>query len=251
MREQVRQHAGVSNPRSDLIQIQGIDYDERELSTSMSVISFDESDLSGNILNDLDHIYTQRFHQRCMMLTYLTLLSMTCAALSWMIYWLLYNQFVLIFQILIFSFLGISPCLFILMIISWLIFSCRNPFDRIRTNFICFRLEGIHWQNQLNYYFKQKSCWNYFPQKKLIDRNFGYIILSPHGIVFDELFLKISCKPIIVNGIFVEHDRILKFECKKIPTKEFLVYLPEELIKPETFEELTRILKIPMNGARF
>ncbi|CAF1060512.1 unnamed protein product [Adineta ricciae] len=259
MRQQIRQHEGVV-PNS--IQIQGLEYDERELSLSTSIISLDDDYLSKDILDDLDRIYTHRSHQRCMTLTYLTLLTMTLAVVSWMFYWLLYNhcekllaierknsltcEFVFPFQILIFIFLGSSTIFFILMIILWFVFACRNPLDRIRTNFIAFRLEGVAWQNQLDCYFKQHSrCLDFVRRKRLFDRNFGYIILSLHGILFDELFLETSREKIIINGQFLEHERILKLECKK---NDLLIHLSEELISRNIIEELQRTLKIPISS---
>lgn len=255
MRQQIRQHEGVA-PTS--IQIQGFEYDERELSFSASIISLDDDYSSKDIIDDLDRIYTHRSHQRCMTLTYLTLLTMTLAVGSWMFYWLLYNhcekllatgqknpltcKFVFPFQVLIFSFVGSSTIFFILMIIAWFVFACRNPLDRIRTNFLAFRLEGIDWQNQLDCHFKRHSkCLNFVRRKRLLDRNFGYVILSSHGILFDELFLQTSREKLVINGQFLEHERILKLECKK---NDLLIHLSEELISRNIIEELQRILKI-------
>jgi len=261
MRGKTLKHGGIRNP-TDLVQIQGLD-DEREISTSLSTISFDFDNFPGSVIDDLDQIYTHRYHKRCITLTHLTLISMTFGVISWMIYWLIYNRcekllslefnsfickFVFIFEILIFTFLSLSAIFFILMIIFWIRFSCQNPIDPIRNNFHAFKLEGNQWKDQLEYYFKQKTtCFHFLyfrKRKKLIERNFGYIILSPHGIIFDELFLLTSPKHIIFNGTLIGNGRILKLELKQYLKSEILIYLPEEIINQEAIEEFMQILKI-------
>jgi len=261
MRGKTLKHGGIRNP-TDLVQIQGLD-DEREISTSLSTISFDFDNFPGSVIDDLDQIYTHRYHKRCITLTHLTLISMTFGVISWMIYWLIYNRcekllsiefnsflckFVFIFEILIFTFLSLSAIFFIFMIIFWIRFSCQNPIDPIRNNFHAFKLEGNQWKNQLDYYFEHKTtCFHFLyfrKRKELIQRNFGYIILSPHGIIFDELFLLTSPKHIIINGALIDNGRILKLELKQYLKGEILIYLPEEIINQEAIEEFMQILKI-------
>jgi hypothetical protein len=145
---------------------------------------------------------------------------------------------------LIFISLGFIPIFFILMIISWMIFACSNPIDRIRNDFIGFRLEGIQWEQQLNDYFR---CYSPLKRKKFLQKNFGYIILSPYGIIFDEIFLLTSSKRFIKNGILIDNGRILKLELNKYFTKEILIYLPEQILNQELIEELRKILKININ----
>jgi hypothetical protein len=266
MRPKILQHEGVRNP-TNRVQIQGVE-DERELSTSTSTItSIDFEHFPSSIIDYLDEIYSHRRHKRCINLTYLTLLSMTCAVIFWMIYWLIYDsceelrslkidsfscKVLFIFKILIFSSIGLIPFLFIFMIISWCIYSCNNPIDEIRKNFIGFRLEGNQWENQLNYYFKKQiNCFSklclYQRRKRLIHRNFGYIILSSHGIIFDELFLLTSHKNILINGILINNEQILKLEYRACCKNQLLIYLPEELINPGILEEFMKILKIKIN----
>lgn len=240
---------------SNSIQIQGLS-DERELSIS-SIINFEY--FPSHVLDHLDEIYTHRNHKQCINLTYLTLLSMTCAIIFWMIYWIVYEhcqrilsleensffcQTIFIFQMLIFISLGFIPIFFILMIISWMIFACSNPIDRIRNDFIGFRLEGIQWEQQLNDYFR---CYSPLKRKKFLQKNFGYIILSPYGIIFDEVFLLTSSKRFVKNGILIDNGRILKLELNKYFTKEILIYLPEQILNQELIEELRKILKININ----
>jgi hypothetical protein len=252
MRPKILQHGDRFNP----VQIQGLD-DERELSTS-STIDFEH--FPPHVLDHLDEIYTHRNHKRCINLTYLTLLSMTCAVIFWMIYWMIYEhcqrifsleetsflcKTVFISQILIFIFIGLSPIFFILMIISWVMFACSNPIDRIRNDFIGFRLEGSTWEKQLNDYFR---CSSSRKRKKLLQKNFGYMILSPYGIIFDELFLLTSSKRILINGTLIDNGRTLKLELNKYFTNEILIYLPEHIINPELIEELRKTLKININA---
>jgi hypothetical protein len=141
------------------------------------------------------------------------------------------------------------------MIIFWIIFSCTNPIDRIRNDFIGFRLEGNQWKHQLDYYFKKKKtcfqCCSYQKRKKLIDRNFGYIILSTHGIIFDELFLLSSHKHILINGILIDNGRILKLVFKNCFKNEILIYLPDQIINQEVFQEVAKILKINLLPSNF
>ena len=261
MRPKIRQHEQRYN-RSNPLQLQGLD-DERELSCSTSTIVIDVEYSLPSVLDHLDQIYTHRRHKRCIHLTHLTLLCMTCSVIFWMIYWITYDyceqslalketsiicKTVFICQICIFISIGLSPILFILMVIFWMSFACSNPIDRIRRNFIGFRLEGTQWENQLDDYFKKQS--NYFrysasrKRKQLLQRNFGYIILSPYGILFDEIFLLISSNHLISNGIFIENERILKLKLNQCRRNEIVIYLPEEMIKQEVFEALRNRLRI-------
>lgn len=258
MRAKILQHSGIHNP-SNLLQIQGCD-DERERSASASTISFEFDDIPRSVIDDLDEIYSHRSHKQCMNLSYLTLLSMTLAVIYWIGYWLTYNRceeflslqisslmckFSFAFEMLTFISLSFSPLFFILMIIFWMRFACQNPIDLIRRDFIGFRLEGDQWKNQLDYFSKRKSNICYFKNyKELINRNFGYIILSPHGIILDELLLLTSRKHILINGLFITNKQILKLEFKQCCKNEIFIYFPDELISQEIIEEFKQILKI-------
>jgi hypothetical protein len=256
----------VHNPSN---QIQGLD-DERELSISILTNSIDGDNFPRSVIDDLNEIYTHRYHKRCINITYLTLISMAFGVIFWMFYWLAYGyckefpsieadsfscKSAFIFEILTCFSLSLSPFLFVLMIIFWIIFSCKNPIDEIRNDFIGFKLEGNQWENQLNYYFKIKTnCFQFCLNKKrkeLIHRNFGYIILSSHGIIFDELFLITSDKNILINGILINNRRILKLEFKNYFKDQLLIYLPEQLINQEILEEFIKILKININISQY
>ena len=146
---------------------------------------------------------------------------------------------------LIFISLGLIPIFFILMIIFWMIFACSNPIDRIRKDFIGFRLEGIQWEKQLNDYFR---CYSSGKRKKLLERNYGYMILSPYGIIFDEVFLLTSSKRFLKNGILIDNDQTLKLQLNKYFSKEIFIYLPEQIINQELIEEMRKILRININS---
>jgi len=146
---------------------------------------------------------------------------MTLTVVFWISYWLSYNRFqnsedpqsnsflcdlVIIFDVFTFTLVGSSPFLLILTIYCWIHYSCYNPFDLIRENFIGFKIEGEPWKQQLDYYYDRKrtSYLNFFrckQRKELNDRGHGYIILSSHGILIDELIILADRKNIIHNGI--------------------------------------------------
>jgi hypothetical protein len=248
-------HEGMS----DRMQIQGL-YDERDIEISTSTISFDSDNSPRSIIDELDDIYTHRSHARCIHLTYLTLLSMTFGVIYWMSYWLIFNRcenlvslqsnsfsckLVFIFQILTFISISLSPLFFILMIISWITFSCRNPIDPIRNEFIGFRLEGNQWENQINSYYKNQKNFFHFcsyrKRKELINRDYGYIILSPHGIILDEFFLLNSR---INNGILIDNGRILKLDFKGCYKTEIFIYLPGDIINQQAWKDFMQKINI-------
>jgi hypothetical protein len=175
--------------------------------TNPSIISLGNSNIDSNIMiNVFDEIYSNRTHRKCIYISYLTLLSMTLGITFWMFHWIAYNRcknvkddpklelflcdLSIVLETLTFILLGITPILFILMILFWIHYSCYNPIDSIRENKILLKIEGNQWEEQLNYYFNKKKC-RYFncfrrkQRKELKERKYGYIILSPHGIVID------------------------------------------------------------------
>lgn len=257
MRTNIQKHESVYNP-TNLVQIQGFD-NERELSISTSTFNSDFDEIPRSVIDDLDEIYTYQRHKQCINLTYLTLLSMTCGVIFWILYWLTYDycvhilliddrssicyRTIFILELIIFISIGFSPILLFFMIIFWIRFSCVNPIDKIRNNFIGFRLEGKQWENQINYF----NFYSNKTKKKLLDRNFGYIILSSHGIIFDQLFLLISSKHFLIHGILNNHRNVLKLVYKNYCQKQILIYLPDELIHQEILQEFMNILKIKID----
>ncbi|CAF1354259.1 unnamed protein product [Adineta steineri] len=241
------------------------------LNASPSIISFETVNLPKSILDILDDLYSNRSHQRCIHISYFTLLSMTLTVIFWISYWLTYNRcqnlkdpqpnsflcdLVLIFEVLTFTLISITPVLFIFMIHSWIIYSCYNPFDSIRDNFIGFKIEGEQWKQQLDYYYQRKktrylNCFRCKQRKELNDRGHGYIILSTHGIVIDELIMLNDQKNIIDKGILLDNGKILKLTFKrtcKRPWKTYIeIYLTDDLINRRTMEELMESLKIQIN----
>jgi hypothetical protein len=238
------------------------------LDTSPSTIGFETANLPQSVLDVLNDVYSNRTHRRCIDISYCALLSMTIAVIIWVSYWLIStrceelqsNIFIcdlaLTFEILILVSVGIAPLLFIFMIYSWINYSCYNPFDLIRENFVGFKLEGNQWKQQLDYYYKNKKsrCFNCFRRKQreeLNDRAYGYIILSPYGIVIDELSIFSSKKNIIDEGIVLDHQNILKLTLKKSCARPWkrsiLIHLPEDLINQLVLEELMNLLKIQIN----
>jgi hypothetical protein len=261
----------------NLVETANLDEPQRHpraiLETSPSTISFETANLPRSIIDDLDNIYTSRNHRRCIDISLLTLFSMTFAVISWVAYWLAYNRcqnvqpfqsnsflcdLVIIFEVLTFSFLSVSPIFFILMIYSWIRYSCHNPFDPIRENFVGIKLEGIQWKQQLDYYYTKKkfrlfNCFRRKQRKELNDRDCGHIILSPHGIVLDELILISARKNILDSGILLlsTDKKILKLtfknKCPKFWITNILIYLPDELSNRRVMEELMGLLKIQIN----
>jgi len=260
----------------NLIQIPNIDEEQRRhpraiLGTSPSTISFEASNVPSSILDVLDEIYSNRAHRKCINISYFTLLSMTLSVMFWIFYWLTYNRcqnivnsemksflcdLAIIFETSTFVSLSISPFLFIFMIYSWINYSCYNPIDLIREKFIGFKIEGNQWKNQLNYYYNENkikyfNCFRYKQRKELNERGYGYIILSSHGIIIDELILLTDRKNIIDNGILLDNNKLLKLTFKKTyirPWKIHIsIYLPENSIDPHHMEELLKLLKIQPN----
>ncbi|CAF4931075.1 unnamed protein product [Rotaria sp. Silwood1] len=260
---------------TSLMRISSIDEQQRHpraiLQATPSIISSDGISLPGSILDILDRIYSSRAHRRCMDLSYLTLLAMTLGVVFWISYWLTSNRChnlkdpqtnsslcnaVILFEVITIISVCISPILLIITIYFWIQYSCSNPLDPIREKYLELKLENNQWKQQLNYYFHQKktkySHWCYRKkERKLNDRGYGYIILSPHGIVLDELILLSARNDIINDGIIFPNEKILKLSFKKTcrrPWKIYLsIYLPENYIEQGYTEKLTQLLKIQIN----
>jgi hypothetical protein len=258
----------------DLLRIPSIEEQQHLriiLQTSPSTISFETANLPRSILDILNDIYSNRTHRRCIRISYFTLLSMTFAVVFWVSYWLAYNRcqnsknpqsdsflcdLVIIFEVFTFTLIGISPLLLILTIYSWINYACYNPFDSIRDNFIGFKIEGEQWKQQLNYYYDRKktsyfNCFRRKQRKELTDRGYGYIILSPHGIVIDELIILTARRNIIDDGILLDNEKKLKLtfkrNCKRPWKTHISIYLHEDFSNRRTMEELMQLLKIRIN----
>jgi hypothetical protein len=144
----------------------------------------------------------------------------------------------------------------ILTIYCWIHYSCYNPFDSIQENFIGFKIEGEPWEQQLDYYYDRKrtsylNCFRCKQRKELNDRGHGYIILSSHGILIDELVILADRKNIIDDGILLEDEKVLKLNikqnCKRPWKTDISIYLPEDLINQRAIEEPIELLKIQIN----
>ncbi|UJR24909.1 hypothetical protein I4U23_006273 [Adineta vaga] len=268
---------GMSNQQNDnenLVQIATLD-EQHQLRTilqsSPSTISFEAANLPRNILDIFDEIYSTRTHRRCIHISYFTLLFMTLAIIFWITYWLLYNRcqnskdphfnsflcdLVLIFEVLTFILIGISPLMILLTIYSWIVYSCYNPLDSIRENFLGFKLEGEQWKQQLDDYYRKKksryfNCLRCKQRNELQERGYGYIILSPHGIIIDELLIFTAKRNIIQKGIIFDDKKLLnltfKRTCQRPWNNQLDIYLSEDLIHRRTMEELMHLLKISID----
>jgi len=263
----------IKNNEVNLVRIASIEeqYPQGILQTSPSTISFETANLPKSILDILDSIYSDRRHRKCIHISYFTLLAMTLTVVSWISYWLASNScpnakdpqsnyilcdLVIAFEVLTFTLVGTSPVLVILTICFWVRYSCYNPFDSIRENSIGIRIEGEQWQKQLDYYYETKktsyfNCCRCKQRKELNDRGYGYIVLSPHGIIIDELIILANRRNIIDHGILLEDEKVLKLNlkksCKRPWKTDISIYLPEDLINRRAMEELMQSLKIQIN----
>ncbi len=264
-----RRKKRMANEERDSIHLIRVDEQEEEhhpqviLDINPSIINLGDSN---DVINIFDEIYSDRIHRKCVYISYLTLLSMTLAIIFWMFYWIAYNRcknvkdnyqlelflcdLDIILETLTFISLGITPILFILMILFWIHYSCYNPMDSIRNDAKIYKIIDHQWNEQLNYYFKKKkfqylNCCRCKQRKELNERKYGYIILSSHGIVIDELILLSAKKHIIDNGILLNNNKLLKLTFKKTWTRPWKIqidiYLPDD---PINIEELKQLLKI-------
>jgi hypothetical protein len=242
------------------------------LQTISSTIDSESSGVPEHIIDVFDEIYSNRTHQKCISISYCTLLSMTLSVIFWISYWLTYNRcqnlddpqiktflcdLVIILENLTFISLGISPFLFIFTIYSWIRYSCYNSIDSIRENCIKFKIEGNQWKKQLDYYYNKKkikcsNCFRRKQRKELYERSYGYIILSSHGIIIDELILLSDKKYIIDNGILLDNNKLLKLTFKKMCTRPWKsrisIYLPENPINQYDMEKLRKLFQIQTNN---
>jgi hypothetical protein len=242
------------------------------LETSPSIISFESSNIPPSVFDILNEIYSDRTHRKCLNISYFTLLSMSLAVIFWICYWLAYNRcqnledpelnsflcdLVIIFETLTFTSLGITPFLFIFMIYSWINYFCYNPMDSIKENCKDFKIERDQWKKQLDYYYNKKTikylnCFRRKQKKELYERGYGYIILSSHGIVIDELIILSAKKNIIDNAILLENNKLLKLTFKKIFTRPWKIhisiYLPEQPIHQRDLEELQKLFHIQVTN---
>lgn len=253
----------------DLISISSRVDNQNERQLSFSRINVDSSD----VLNVFDEIYSNRVHQKCLTRSYLTLLSMTLSVIFWIFHWLTLNRcenvdsenlklflcdLTTIFEMLAYILIGITPFLLIIMIYSWTHYSCTNPMDSIRENYKFFKIENDQWKNQLNYYYKKNkfSYLNCFKRKQindLYDRGYGYIILSSHGIVIDELLLLSAKQNIIDKGILLNEDNLIKLTFKRTclrPWKIHIdIYLPEDIMEEQhNIQQLQQLFHIETNN---
>lgn len=227
---------------------------------------------SSYVLDVFDEVYSNRVHQKCLNISYFTLLSMTLSVIFWVLNWLASNRcgntdepklknflcaLVTIFESITFILIGISPFLFLFMIYSWINYSCYNPMDAIRVNSKFFKIEDDQWKAQLdNYYTKKKlKCFNFFRRKQmkeLYERGYGYLFLSSHGIVIDELLLLSAKKNIIDKGTLSNDNKLLKLTFKKTclrPWKIHIdIYLPDNNIQQNDIEQLQQLFQIETNN---
>lgn len=251
----------ISRKQSASLQIQeiGDDDDDRLSSRSSSIVSIDLDLVPLNVIDHFDGIYSHQSHKRCINSTYLTLLLLTFSVIFWMIYWMTYEycqksiaedhrsivcNSVSILQYSTIVCLCLSPLSFILMIYFWIRYSCENPIDKIRTHFVGFKLDGHQWQNQLNWYNRHFSFCSRKQLQRLRHRNFGYMILSRRGIIFDELFISTSSKRYFLSGRFQPNEQILYLNVNNYSKTTFSIYLPQHIVNQQSFEELSRILRI-------
>lgn len=236
---------------------------------SVSMISYERSNIPPKQVFDvLNQLYDDRTHRKCILITFLTLLSMTLTIVSWMSYWLAYNRsenvensqlktflfdLATILETLTFSFLGSSPILFILMISFWIRYSCYNPMDSIREDGKLIRIEDEQWQKQLNYFYRKKffrclNCFHNKQRRELDERGYGYIILSSHGIVIDELLLLSARRNLIDHAILSEYGQRLDLTFKRTCSNPFRfhvsIFLSEDLNQRQDFNELKQLLQI-------
>lgn len=236
--------------------------------TSPSMISTDIDNVRRSIPDILDDIYSNRAHQRCIDISYSTLLSMTLAVIFWVTYWLTSNRCenskdpqsstslcdsATVFEVFIFISIIISPILFIITVYSWIYYACYNPFDPIRKNHIELKLEGNQWKQQIDSFNTEHKikCFHYFRRKQQIElneRGYGYIILSPHGIVLDELILLSTRRNIIHKGTIYHNEKLVRLVFKKTCTRPWeinlAIYLPENYIEQNYIDKLQKLLKI-------
>lgn len=237
--------------------------------SSSSIITSEILHLPRNVIDILDDIYASRAHQRCMDFSYGTLLSMTFTIIFWVAHWLAYNRCenlkkpqtnpslcdsVVVFEIFAIISICMSPFLFITMIYLWIRYSCYNQVDPIRNKFLELKLEGDQWQQQLDYYNKKKkigfcNCICRKQQaRELRERGYGYIILSPYGIILDELILLSARSNIIDDGIIYDNEKILKLTFKRTFSRAWKthisIYLPENYVEQNYGEKLMQLLKI-------
>ena len=245
------------------------------LETGPSFISFESTRTPPGTIGVLDDIYTFRHHRQCVDRSYLTLLSMVMGVAFWISYWLTWNRcenshshqaneflcdLVVIFEILTYVSIGISPFLFTLMTYSWVCYSCWNPFDEIRHSCIEIKLEGNTWQRQLDeFYRSEKSkyrkglcccrCRRRRRQRReLTDRAYGHVVLSPRGLAIDELQLHSARNNLFDRAVLIPNQRTLtlhlKATCQRPWKKEVLIHLPEEFINRSQMEKLSALLQI-------
>ena len=244
----------------------------RPLSTfrrSYSTMSLDTSNISPKQVFDvLNQIYDDRAHRKCLLASFLTLISMTFAITSWMSYWLVYNRsdnardenvrdslyrVATFLETLTFILLGTTPALFIMMIILWIRYSCYNPMECIREDGKLIRIEDEQWRKQLNYFYQKKKCRFFnccYPKqrKELDERGYGYIILSSHGIVIDELLLLSARRNLIDHATLSDYGRLLDITFKRTcssPIRFHIeIYLSENLNNRDDFTQLKQLLQI-------
>ena len=83
----------------NIIQISSIDEQQQQEhhsqsipETNLSTISFENSNIPSIVLDVFNEIYSNRTHQKCIYISYYTLLSMTLAVIFWICHWLTYNR---------------------------------------------------------------------------------------------------------------------------------------------------------------
>lgn len=278
MRRASNKIADLSTDQRDVIELLQMpstdDHHHLQLLTQStpSMISFENVSVPPSIFNILSSVYSDRTHRRCMHVSYITLLVMVLAVIGWMAYWLFDNHcgnlhdtesdhllcdLSVVFEVFTFAFVGASPLLMILTIYAWARYACYNPFDSIRENFVGFKIEGEQWRRQLDFYYHKKksrylNCLRCKQRRELADRGYGYIILSPHGLVIDELLLFATRRVFIDSGSVSTDGKMLEITLKRScrwPWKNRVdVYLSDEIAQRRSMEELAGLLKVPINS---
>ena len=237
--------------------------------------SLDSPDIfvvSQRVLDFFDGLYSDRMHRYCMNVTFLTLISMTLSIVTWMFFWIAENRsnnaqdpdvklslydLQITLETFTIALLGITPVLFVIMISSWMRYFCYNPMIAIRNKFIGFRLENEQWKAQLDDYYRRKSSkfshgFRCVQRKELYERNYGYVILSSHGIVIDELMLLSADRNIVDKGEFLDDNKILKVTCKRTWTRPWKIsvgiHLPNIQLNQDYTEEIHKLAKVPFNS---
>lgn len=215
---------------------------------------------TGTAFDLLEDIYTSRHHRLCVDRSYLTLLAMTLAVIFWITYWFTWTRcanrgdaflcdLVVIWEVCSRTCACLFPLLLALMIYTWMDYSCRNRLERIRDNHLEIQLEDQRWFDQVNEFYRGKKlrCCSR-RRRELEERGFGHIILSPHGILLDELTFFNTQKNRLDHGIVLNNRRILRLvtskTCRRPWSTSISLHLPPQYLQDTSVELLRHLLKI-------